>query len=365
MLHATGQTLPDAILEETRFSTLENLNLNLNLDLSNNLAPVLDKRLQHTQHRPQSVFRLLEHHAPRRVEHIIRHLLGLSWQAVHEPPVVLGAAPLRQLVGHLKPGELFDPLGLLRLLAHRHPRIRHDDVRVFDRLLGHRRLGESEAGPCRRRRGDDVLHELGDRVARGCRHGDLDPQLGRPNGKVVKHIVRVAHPRDLQPFHPKTRRRARGRFAPDNFVDGQEVCDRLKRMVQVGERVDDRYRAMLGEVGDVRVAVDAGDDAGHHAADHHRGIVQRLVDAELDVAGAEKHGVAVHERYGGFGRDSCAGGAFAEGHGDCLAEKAVLDCARRAAGLDRSLMRGSISDQRGEFLWREISNREEMAWCER
>ena len=81
---------------------------------------------------------------------------------------------------------------------------------------------------------------------------------------------------------------------------------------------------MLRQVRDVAVRPDPRNDAANHAAHDDSRVVQRLVDAELDVVLAEEHGVAAHEGDGGLGGDAGAGGALGEGHGDRAAGEGVV-----------------------------------------
>jgi len=64
--------------------------------------------------------------------------------------------------------------------------------------------------------------------------------------------------------------------------------------------------------------------------------------------------VSAHARDGGFGADSCARGAFAEGQGYGLAGERALQGGGDVAGLDGCLVRGCISDEGGEFGWGEV-----------
>jgi len=70
---------------------------------------------------------------------------------------------------------------------------------------------------------------------------------------------------------------------------------------------------MFRQIRDIAMTVDARDDAGDHAADYDTGVVQTLIHAQLDILGAEEHGVATHHGYCCFCAHARAGGAFGEG----------------------------------------------------
>lgn len=141
------------------------------------------------------------------------------------------------------------------------------------------------------------------------------------------------------------------------------ICDRLKRVVEVAQGIDDGHGAVLRKVGYVVVGVHSGDDSPRHAANDHAGIVERFVDAELDILGAEEHGVATEKSNCSFAGDTSSGGSFGEHYSDRFGEEAVLKVGWSLARLDAGLVFGGIADKSGELLGREIVYGEKVSWA--
>ena len=115
---------------------------------------------------------------------------------------------------------------------------------------------------------------------------------------------------------------------------GHEVAELLGGMVELAHAVDDRRGGVLRQVHHVLVAVDAGhedvDERPHDAA----GVLDGLVAAQLDGAGAEELRVAAQVGHGRLEGDAGAGGDLLEDHaqGLVLQQQRVL-----AAFLDEPL----------------------------
>ena len=78
----------------------------------------------------------------------------------------------------------------------------------------------------------------------------------------------------------------------ESFVYGQVISDCLQGVEIVREGIDNGDGAVFRETGDVGVGAHAGEPGGYHGRNDDGGVVQGLVDAELDVFFAEEHGVA-------------------------------------------------------------------------
>jgi len=74
-----------------------------------------------------------------------------------------------------------------------------------------------------------AVHDLRDRLEPGRRRDpDVHPHLHAAEQQGVRHVVAVPEVRERQP----------GEVSPP-LADRQEVGERLARMLEVGERVDD------------------------------------------------------------------------------------------------------------------------------
>ena len=129
----------------------------------------------------------------------------------------------------------------------------------------------------RLRPGDD-LHVRA--VALGRAAGHVHAGLGADLGERVGDVVAVA---DVDEPHALE--------APDVLAHGERVGHRLAGVVRVGEAVDHRDLAVVGEVLDVLLGEGADHDAVDVAAHHVGGVLDGLPDAQLDVVGVQEHGL--------------------------------------------------------------------------
>ena len=135
----------------------------------------------------------------------------------------------------------------------------------------------------------------------------------------MDHVVAVAEIGDLAPGEPAER-----------LLHGQQVAQRLHRVAPVGEAVEDRHRRGRGDLLDIAVRGDAGDDAVDIAAQHLRGVGQTLAPLDLQVVHAEEDGLAAELRHTRFERDAGAGAGVLEDHAERLASQVAVRLARLA-----------------------------------
>jgi len=108
------------------------------------------------------------------------------------------------------------------------------------------------------------------------------PELCRRPNPRVRHVAgAIADERD-----------GFARNRPPLFLECENVRENLARMLVVRQRVDGRDAGKLGEFLDVALREGADDRAVNHAAQHARGVLDRLAAAKLNVIGIEKHGPA-------------------------------------------------------------------------
>jgi len=127
--------------------------------------------------------------------------------------------------------------------------------------------------------------------------------------------------------------------------------------MRVGESVDHRDLAVLGEVVDVLLGEGADHDAVDVAAHHVRGVLDGLADAQLDVVGAEEHGLGAELLDADLEAHAGARAGLHEDHGDGAAGEHGM----RLAALLSRLELGSEVEQRDHFGRREVVDREEAA----
>lgn len=155
---------------------------------------------------------------------------------MHELPPLLRTAALRQLVRDLIAREGLQSLCALLFLPHRHPRIRNQDVRVFNRFFGDGGLGQCSWGRNVVGRRLDNL-EYGGRDGVALRRGDayVNTEFQSADREVEKDVVGVSYPCYLQAFQAQTwRRQAPGWSGRKRLVDGEAVGDGLEGVVVVG-----------------------------------------------------------------------------------------------------------------------------------
>lgn len=277
---------------------------------------------------------------------------------MHEAPVLLGSSTDSKILGDLKTGEICQSLLGLCFLSHADPGICDEDVCVLDCLFWHVGLGELE---CRIGALDDVAHERWDLVALWCGHAYFYAQLGSANGQIEQDIVGISDPCDFQALESQALLVPALALCAEGFYNGLEVGNGLEGVVEVRQRIDDRLAAVLGQVGHVVMRIDSGDNARHHAADDHGGVVERLIHSELDVVGAQEHGLAAEHGDRALGRHAGAGRPLGEHQGNCLGRQLALEVRGHHARLDARLVLRGVAHQRGQLLWSELADGEEVS----
>ena len=100
------------------------------------------------------------------------------------------------------------------------------------------------------------------------------------------------------------------------FLHGQQVSQQLRRMEFIGQAVPHRHAGVLGQRFDHFLAVAAILNAVIHAAQHARGIFNRLFMANLAAAGTKVSDASALIVSGNFERASGAGRVFFEDERD-------------------------------------------------
>ena len=128
-------------------------------------------------------------------------------------------------------------------------------------------------------------------------------------------------------------REPEARELPEVLLQGQQVGERLARVVQVGERVDDRDRRRSREAPDV-VVVEGADDEGAGVAAHHPGgVLDRLAPAELELGRSDDLGDAAEVGDGGAERQPRPGRRLGEVGDDRVAAEQLRPGVRILADL--------------------------------
>ena len=289
-----------------------------------------------------AVLGLVPAEAPGLIVHdLVHHFLAAGGgQAVHE--LGIGAGGVHQVPGHLvlRAEHVHVVLAGDLLVVEAVPHVGVDEVGALDAgdvvgdgdgaagdlavLLadGHKLLAERLALLS----GAHVQGAVGDLVALGAELHEVHAHLRGDEHEGHAHLGGVADEGELAVLDLL----ARGQV----LDHGHEVAELLGGVVELAHAVDDRRRGELGEVHHVLVAVDAGhedvDEASHDAA----GVLDGLVSAQLDGAGAEELRVAAQIGHGRLEGDAGAGGHLLEDHaqGLVLQQQRVL-----AALLDEAL----------------------------
>ena len=141
-------------------------------------------------------------------------------------------------------------------------------------------------------------------LGRGNR--DVDARGDAAEHQRVRHVVRaVAVVR-----HPQAAQRA---FA---FDEGLQIGEHLAGVELVGERVDDRHRRGRGHRGEPHLPERPPHDGIDVAGQHFRGVLQRLLAAELGAAAIDDDGVPAELSDTDFEGESGPGGVLVEDDGD-------------------------------------------------
>ena len=116
----------------------------------------------------------------------------------------------------------------------------------------------------------------------GHGHDQLHAQLAAAQGDAAGHVVGVADPGDRSPFEP----------AADQFADRIQVGHGLAGVAEVGQPVDHRAVAVLGQIDGRHVRVGPQDDDVNIFAQHAAEIGDALAAAETDVLAEEERTAA-------------------------------------------------------------------------
>ena len=160
----------------------------------------------------------------------------------------------------------------------------------------------------------------------------------------ARDVVAVADIRHAQPRQRVVR-----------LAQRQQVGERLAGVVQVGEHVDHRDLAVLGEAFEHLVRSGAHADRGDVAREHERRVAQRLAARELQLVGAQHDGVAAEL-------------VDADLEGDARARRGLLEDQRdaapvqRARGQRRRLQLQRAVEQRRQLAGGKLGSSQKLPW---
>ncbi|KGW79196.1 hypothetical protein Y046_3834 [Burkholderia pseudomallei MSHR2990] len=281
-----------------------------------------------------AVFRLLERDAARRFEHFVgdfdtvlqvRIALGdlladlrlavvERRQAVHEARARI-ARRFDQLAVHLIRQERVDPLVPgLDGLAHRHPHVGVDEVDALDRFV--RVLGQREPRAALGRERLALRDEVGrgpERLRRADPH--VHPELRADQEQRIAHVVaRVA---EIGVADVVQRLVA-------VLAHRHHVGEHLRRMVFVGEPVEDGHARVVRELLDDLLAEATVLDRVVHPPEHARRVPHAFLVADLRRSRIDVRDVRALIVCGDFERAARAGRGLLEDERDVLAQQARL-----------------------------------------
>ena len=179
----------------------------------------------------------------------------------------------------------------------------------------------------------------------GVRGDEVHPQLRAGDHERVADVVAVAEVGDADAVEPA-----------QLLADRHHVGDRLAGVELVGEPVDDGDVGVLGELVDVGLLERADHDPVEVAGEHHRGVLDRLAAAELQVAGGEVEARPAELRDADLEAHARARGRLLEDH----PERAALEQPmRHPLALARLQPVGVVEDEH-ELLGRPVVDAEEV-----
>ena len=141
----------------------------------------------------------------------------------------------------------------------------------------------------------------------------LTPIAAHGQQQRVDHVVAIAEIGELAPGSSPN--------ASCIVSRSLSACIGCQRSV---EAVEDRERGGLGELHEIGVGGDAGDDAVDVAAQDLRGVGDRFAPLDLQVVDAEEDGLAAELGHAGLERDAGAGAGVLEDHAERLAGQVAV-----------------------------------------
>ena len=109
--------------------------------------------------------------------------------------------------------------------------------------------------------------------------------------------------------------------AAEPLADRHRVGERLQRMREIGEPVDDRDRGVLGERVDLGLVERADQERADEPREHERGVAVALAAGELQVGGGQVERHAAELRDPDLEADAGAGRRLVEDHPDRAARE--------------------------------------------
>src|SRR5215469_8040126 len=198
----------------------------------------------------QSIFRLVEDHRLRPVEHGICDLcIAMSWQAVHEDGIRLGVChkSLVDLIGLENGGTLC----CLMLKAHAGADISVDGVSSCHCLDGV--VQEGDAAACGLSDLDCLMNDFKFRSeALGRSHAAMSAELRRSQHERMTNIVAIANVGEPQSF-----------CGTEAFFQSEEVSNGLAGMFEVRESIDQWNFGTSGHLRDGLMSIGAQHDDVH------------------------------------------------------------------------------------------------------
>src|SRR5688572_27077467 len=289
--------------------------------------------------RVQPVLGLVEHDGARAVQHRVGDLLAaVRGQAVHDDRGGPGEA--HQRVVELVAAERLPPLLALGLLPHAHPHVGIEDVGAGRGVLG---VGGQLQAPAQL--ADRRHHARVGLVAGRARHDHGDAEQRAGQHQRVADVVAVADPG--QP----------GLGQVDAALPQREVVrQRLARVLEIAEPVDDRHRRVAGQAFHGRMRVHARGDPVDPAREVARDVGHRLARAQPDLVAGEIDGPAAELDDADLERHARAQGLLLEDQ----RERSAVQRRRPAPGLPPVLEVGRQREEPEEALPREVVDREQV-----
>src|SRR2546426_507834 len=256
--------------------------------------------------RVQTVFRLIKDNRLGPIDYLVRDLqTAMRRQAVHDDRVLLRV--VKELRVDLVRLEHLLALLLLFFLAHRDPNVGVHDIGPLhggNGIIDDVNLGSAVLRDAPRRHEDFGVRLVTAGTGRGHVHADNC-------GAEEKRIAYVVAVPDVDEFQPLER-------APV-LQDREEIRDDLAGVFLVIEAVDHRHTRIPGEFEDVLSAERPIHDAVHIAAQHPRGVGDRLAPSDLQVVRAQEEGVTAELGHPDLERHARPGRGLLENHCEALA----------------------------------------------
>ena len=150
-------------------------------------------------------------------------------------------------------------------------------------------------------------------ISLGTCDSNLHAALESADDEGIHHVVAVADEAELQTVETTL-----------DFADRHEVSEHLAGMGEISQTVDDRDRAVFGEILHFALLKGTDHDAVEITGQHARGVLDRFASADLEIVGREEQRLTAELVHTYFKGNAGTGGSLLEDHAEGLSLKQTV-----------------------------------------